>query len=266
MNTRLCKEEPTRIPVGVKIHDVPMQVFSKDGLSIIASQIVKPIMLDSYTSSMCIESWWRSSLAGSLIEINTDDVLKESLTIGVPLIEGSGFTIETVTIEYEWKPPRYDICKIFGHVHDHCPKKVSVPPTVVTHNVITLTVEKTNDGFQTVGKKKKNGKSKPTNGGQVRGHFVKQTVRYESKASTSLPNKGATNLGNASKSSSILKSQPLKAIVPSTKEGNITMSNFYAALDDESDEDVENVYDESANLLRSSITCESSSTFTAATG
>nr|GFD03176.1 zinc knuckle CX2CX4HX4C [Tanacetum cinerariifolium] len=150
MNTRLCKEEPTRIPVGVKIHDVPMQVFSKDGLSIIASQIVKPIMLDSYTSSMCIESWWRSSLAGSLIEINTDDVLKESLTIGVPLIEGSGFTIETVTIEYEWKPPRYDICKIFGHVHDHCPKKVSVPPTVVTHNVITLTVEKTNDGFQTV--------------------------------------------------------------------------------------------------------------------
>ncbi|GJT06947.1 zinc knuckle CX2CX4HX4C containing protein [Tanacetum coccineum] len=88
--------------VWVKIHDVPIQVFSEDGLSIIASQIGKPIMLDSYTSLMCIESWGRSSFARCLIEINADDVLKESLTIGVPLIEDTGFIIKTVsTIEYE---------------------------------------------------------------------------------------------------------------------------------------------------------------------
>nr|GEW67938.1 integrase, catalytic region, zinc finger, CCHC-type, peptidase aspartic, catalytic [Tanacetum cinerariifolium] len=141
---------------------------------------------------------------------------------------------------------------------------VSVTPTVVTHYVVTPTVEKTNDGFQTVSKKKKKGRSKSTNGGQVGGHLVKQTVRYELKASTSVPKKGATNLGNASKSSSMLKNQPLKATAPSTKEGNITMSNSYAALDDESDEDVKNVYDESANLLHSSNTGGSSSTFTAA--
>ncbi|GKB72464.1 zinc knuckle CX2CX4HX4C containing protein, partial [Tanacetum coccineum] len=104
MNTSLCKEELTRILVWVKIHDVPIQVFSEDGLSIIASQIGKPIMLDSYTSSMCMESWGRSSFAQCLIEINVEDVLKESLTMGVPLIEGTGFIIETATIEYEWKP------------------------------------------------------------------------------------------------------------------------------------------------------------------
>ncbi|GJZ69706.1 zinc knuckle CX2CX4HX4C containing protein [Tanacetum coccineum] len=46
------REELTRIPIWVKIHDVPIQVLSEDGLSIIASQIGKPIMLDSYTSSM----------------------------------------------------------------------------------------------------------------------------------------------------------------------------------------------------------------------
>ncbi|GJR44358.1 zinc knuckle CX2CX4HX4C containing protein [Tanacetum coccineum] len=101
MNTHLCKEELTHIPVWVKIHDVPIQVFSEDGLSIIASQIGKPILLDSYTSSMCIESWGRSSFSGYLIEINVGDFLKESLIVGVPLIEGSGFTIETINIEYE---------------------------------------------------------------------------------------------------------------------------------------------------------------------
>ncbi|GJY26089.1 hypothetical protein Tco_0400815 [Tanacetum coccineum] len=187
--------------------------------------------------------------------------------MGVPLIEGSGFTIETITIEYEWNPTRSDLCKIFGHVHDHCPNMVSVPPTIVTHNVVTPTVEKTNDRFQTVGKKKKNkGKSKSTNVGQVSGHLVKQTVRYEPKASISVPNKGATNLGTASKSSLMLKNQPFKAIVTSTKEGNITISNSYAALDNESAKDVKNVYDESANLLPSSKTGGSSSTFTAVAG
>ncbi|GKB43368.1 zinc knuckle CX2CX4HX4C containing protein, partial [Tanacetum coccineum] len=87
MSTRLSKKELTRIPVWVKIHDVPIHIFSEDGFSIIASQICKPIMLDSYTSSMCIESWGGSNFACCLIEINVKDVLKKSLTIGVPLIE-----------------------------------------------------------------------------------------------------------------------------------------------------------------------------------
>nr|GEV93822.1 zinc finger, CCHC-type [Tanacetum cinerariifolium] len=40
------------------------------------------------------------------------------------------------------------------------------PPIVTTFNVVTRTVEKTNDGFQTMGKKKKRkGKSKSTNSG-----------------------------------------------------------------------------------------------------
>ncbi|GKF78789.1 hypothetical protein Tco_0234357 [Tanacetum coccineum] len=66
--------------------------------------------------------------------------------------------------------------------------------------------------------------------------------------------------------SSLLTNQPPKAHVPITKEGNITMSNSYVVLDDKSEEDVENVYDESANLLNSSKTGESSSTFTVADG
>ncbi|GKC59881.1 zinc knuckle CX2CX4HX4C containing protein, partial [Tanacetum coccineum] len=203
-------------------------VFSEDGLSIIASQI---------------------------------DVLKQSLTMGVPLFEGLRYSVETVTIEYEWKPPRCYLCKIFGHAHDHCPKKVSIPPTVVTSNVATSTIEKTNDGFQTVAKKKKKGKSKSTNGGHFGGYSLKQTVRYEPKATTSAPKKGPTNVGNASKLSSMSKTT-----ITSTKKGNISTSNPYSALEDESDEDVENVYDESANLFKSTKTGESSSSFTAAVG
>ncbi|GKA06998.1 hypothetical protein Tco_0686222 [Tanacetum coccineum] len=140
----------------------------------------------------------------------------------------------------------------------------STPITVVTPNAPTPTVEMTYDGFQTMGKKKKKGKSKSNNSSQISGHLVKQNVRYEPKVTTSTPNKGATNLGNASKPSSMKNQLPM-ATITSTKEGKIKMSNSYATLGDESKENVENVYDDSANLFHSK-TGGSSSTFTTAAG
>ncbi|GJV07548.1 zinc knuckle CX2CX4HX4C containing protein [Tanacetum coccineum] len=156
MDTRLLKEELTHIPIWVKLHDVPIQVFEEDGISLIAMFIGKHIMLDSYTSSMCNESWGRSSFARCLIEVNSESDLVDVVTIGIPSLTGDDFTKETIYVEYEWRPPRCDTCKIFGHVHDSYPKKVVTPPIVVTSNVVTPTIEKTNDGFQMVGKKKKN--------------------------------------------------------------------------------------------------------------
>ena len=68
MDTNLLKEDLTRVPVWVKLHDVPMAVFSEDGLSLIATKIGTPIMLDSFTTTMCLESWGRCSFARALIE------------------------------------------------------------------------------------------------------------------------------------------------------------------------------------------------------
>nr|GEY38185.1 hypothetical protein [Tanacetum cinerariifolium] len=87
-----------------------------------------------------------------------------------------------------------------------CSKKVMIPPIVTIYNVVTPTIEKTNIGFQTVGKKKKGkGKSNSTNGGQFDGPSVKQSLKYEPKVYTSTPKKGASNVSNTSKSSSMLK-------------------------------------------------------------
>ncbi|GJV29291.1 zinc knuckle CX2CX4HX4C containing protein [Tanacetum coccineum] len=120
MDTRLLKEELTRIPIWVKLHDVPIQVFEEDGIS--------------------------------LITVHGKAIMLINIQVHVNGIHG---VRETICVEYEWRPPKCDICKIFGHVHDHCPKKVVSPPIVTTSNVVTPTVEKTNDGFQMVGKKKK---------------------------------------------------------------------------------------------------------------
>ncbi|GJU97362.1 zinc knuckle CX2CX4HX4C containing protein [Tanacetum coccineum] len=95
MDTRLFKEELTRILIWVKLHDV-----------------------------------------------NSEADLVDVVTIDIPSLTEDGFIKETIRVEYEWRLPRCDICKIFGHVHDHCPKKVVSTPIVTTSNVVTLTVEK----------------------------------------------------------------------------------------------------------------------------
>ncbi|GJY89163.1 hypothetical protein Tco_0503791 [Tanacetum coccineum] len=132
-------------------------------------------------------------------------------------------------------------------------------PSITKANFRSLFLENLYEGVNVSIPRKRS-----TNGGQIGGHSVKQNVRFEPEATTSAPKKGATNLGNTSKSSS-MKNQPPKATITSTKEGKVTMSNSYAVLEEESDEDVENVYDESANLLHSK-TGENSSTFTTAAG
>ncbi|GKA43629.1 nucleotide-binding alpha-beta plait domain-containing protein [Tanacetum coccineum] len=52
----LKKGEVTSVSVWVKLHGVPILVYSEDGLSLIATQIGKPLLLDASTSSMCVES------------------------------------------------------------------------------------------------------------------------------------------------------------------------------------------------------------------
>ncbi|GKF00477.1 hypothetical protein Tco_0023827, partial [Tanacetum coccineum] len=55
-DVNLLKEDVGNVPVWVKLHGVPVTAFSEDGLSAIATKIGTPLMLDSYTSDMCIQS------------------------------------------------------------------------------------------------------------------------------------------------------------------------------------------------------------------
>ncbi|PWA67085.1 zinc knuckle CX2CX4HX4C [Artemisia annua] len=52
---------------------------------------------------------------------------KTRLFVDIPKLEGSGYIMENIRVEYEWKPPRCrcDECKIFNHSCDNCPKQLS---------------------------------------------------------------------------------------------------------------------------------------------
>nr|GEU65637.1 hypothetical protein [Tanacetum cinerariifolium] len=149
-NTILKKNEIKHVPVWVKMHHVPIVAYSDIGLSLISTQIGKPLMLDCYMSNMCMHSWGRSTYTRVLIEISTDVDLMDSLVIAIPHCDREGHTFATIEIEYEWTPPRCASCKFFDHVSDKCPKL----PKEVSN------VKITDDGFTEVKKKKAKGKKK----------------------------------------------------------------------------------------------------------
>ncbi|GJY01538.1 putative reverse transcriptase domain, ribonuclease H-like domain, aspartic peptidase domain protein [Tanacetum coccineum] len=76
-NISLKPDVVTKVPVWVKLYNVPMVAYSEDGLSLITTQVGKPIMLDAFTSSMCVDSWGRISFARALIEIHANSELKK---------------------------------------------------------------------------------------------------------------------------------------------------------------------------------------------
>ena len=153
-SSKLVKEDLKAIPVWVKMHDVPLAAFTEDGLSLLASKIGVPIMLDSYTATMCAESWGRSSYARALIEVQAGVELKKSVTVAIPSLDGLNHSKVEVKIEYDWEPLRCSSCCVFGHEDHSCPQNPQ-------ENSNGDTEKKDKDDFQVVGAKKK----KPNNQG-----------------------------------------------------------------------------------------------------
>ncbi|GKB95462.1 hypothetical protein Tco_0981599 [Tanacetum coccineum] len=73
---------------------------------------------------MCTESWGRSSYVRVMIELQVNVESKDTIMVAVLKFVGEGFSMCTIRIKYEWKPPRCSSCKAFGYILDEYPKKI----------------------------------------------------------------------------------------------------------------------------------------------
>ncbi|GJT21350.1 reverse transcriptase domain, reverse transcriptase zinc-binding domain protein [Tanacetum coccineum] len=186
--------------------------ITSDGLSEIASKIGNPMMLDSFTSTMCNESWGRNSFASAMIEISSD---------------------------LESKKCRWFVA--IPNLEDQCPK--------VIKQESKITVKTNTDGFQTVRKRNATGNGKGNRVFTPKPKFVYRHVNNRNNVSTSkTPNKEGIPTGNMF---SLLDNEDVKKekrSVHSSGGKNNGISVVYEAagtqIDESDDDDVENVYDE----------------------
>ncbi|GJU51859.1 zinc knuckle CX2CX4HX4C containing protein [Tanacetum coccineum] len=223
-NVELKKDEVKTAPVWIKLHHVPIVAYTEVGLSLITTQIGKPIMLDSYTCNMCVSSWGRSSYARALIEVSAEKAFMESIVIAIPLGKDKGHSLATVEIEYEWKPPRCAACLVFDHTSENCPKK---PKVIITSDISANDmVEKDTaaDGFEVV-KKKRNKKKKHQK--QVDGVVLNKpslTLHYR-----------RVDRGNSTKQSGsyVASTSKVKSTSTSAHSQNVQLENSFSALNDD---------------------------------
>ncbi|GJT75577.1 retrotransposon protein, putative, ty1-copia subclass [Tanacetum coccineum] len=123
-DVNLWKKDVGNVLVWVKLHGVPVTAFSENGLSAIATKLGNPLMLESYTSNMCLQSWGMSSYARAMIELQADVKLKDTIVVDMPKLTGRGFIRE----EYP-KNPSLGVAKS-SKKPSQAPSGVSVRPKV----------------------------------------------------------------------------------------------------------------------------------------
>ncbi|GAV76474.1 DUF4283 domain-containing protein, partial [Cephalotus follicularis] len=98
-------EDCNSIPVWVKLSNVPVHLWTKLGLSYVASVLGRPLYMDSQTTNQQVLAYSR---------VCVDMPATSSFPSSILLDLGEGcYTV--VGVEYPWKPQACSLCKAFDH-------------------------------------------------------------------------------------------------------------------------------------------------------
>ncbi|KAL2231033.1 UNVERIFIED_CONTAM: hypothetical protein Sindi_1697700 [Sesamum indicum] len=124
-----------QVPVWIKLRHLPMEFWTTEGLSIVASGVGKPLYPDAI-----MRACTRLDFARVCVMIDVTQKLQNYIIIMTPDEDG-GETPCKIDIEYEWLPPKCTGCMTLGHSVKECtsskPQKQTKPP-------VKLYVPKTN--------------------------------------------------------------------------------------------------------------------------
>ncbi|KAL0455431.1 UNVERIFIED_CONTAM: hypothetical protein Slati_0882300 [Sesamum latifolium] len=122
----LQKLQHTQVPVWIKLRHLPVELWTNEGLSTVASGIGKPLYPDAITRACT-----RLDFARVCVMLDISLKLQKHIMIMVPCEDGSEKACK-VDVEYEWLPPKCNACMSLGHPTKECPStKPKQPPVLV---------------------------------------------------------------------------------------------------------------------------------------
>nr|KAJ0209365.1 hypothetical protein LSAT_V11C400156980 [Lactuca sativa] len=196
------KDQHDKVPVWVKIYNVPLEYWNGTGLSHIAWEIGKPLDVDAHIAKMCQEHWGRLDFMRILIETSAvKEWLKEVHVYSSDLTTGERI-LSKCKIEYAWNPSKCSHCKVYGHKDSTCGillakevkdignsissdkkkegNKVDLMEVLIAS---TKKVDEDNEGFQTIVKRNKGNnmgeKTKEGSGNKIQNSFQGQNGKNQ---------------------------------------------------------------------------------------
>ncbi|KAJ9536709.1 hypothetical protein OSB04_un000094 [Centaurea solstitialis] len=111
-------------PLWIKLHNIPLVAFNREGIGRIASALGVPKQMDACTSSMCDRAWGRPGFAKVLVDVWAVGELKRELEVVIPSLTGGDDMKVKIGVEYIWEPNQCAHCLVFGHKMSGCAKAV----------------------------------------------------------------------------------------------------------------------------------------------
>lgn len=124
----LEKHNHKEVPIWVKFRNLPIEYWTQEGLSMVASSVGRPLYPDAFTSSMA-----RLDYARVCVVVNINSKFQDHVFMLLPSASGEYNGTRKILIEYEWRPSICSLCESFGHKDAQCPlaKKVVQRPKPV---------------------------------------------------------------------------------------------------------------------------------------
>ncbi|KAK4384176.1 hypothetical protein Sango_3084400 [Sesamum angolense] len=124
----LRKHKHTQVPVWIRLRHLPVEFWTNEGLSTVASGVGRPLYQDTITRACT-----RLDFARVCVMLDISSTLPKHLVVMMPKEDGSEIPCK-VEVEYEWVPPKCKQCMSLGHSMATCPdSKKSDKPTVAVY-------------------------------------------------------------------------------------------------------------------------------------
>ncbi|KAL2235621.1 UNVERIFIED_CONTAM: hypothetical protein Sindi_1294300 [Sesamum indicum] len=117
------KLQHTQVPIRIKLRHLPMEFWTTEGLSTVASGVGKPLYPNAITRACT-----RLDFARVCVIIDVKQKLNKHIIVMAPNEDG-GETPCKVDVEYEWLPPKCTTCMQMGHMTKECTMNKSHKPT-----------------------------------------------------------------------------------------------------------------------------------------
>ncbi|KAL0302795.1 UNVERIFIED_CONTAM: hypothetical protein Sangu_3077500 [Sesamum angustifolium] len=123
----LRKHKHTQVPVWIRLRHLPVEFWTDEGLSTVASGVGRPLYQDTITRACT-----RLDFARVCVMLDISSTLPKHLIIMMPREDGTEVPCK-VEVEYEWVPPKCKNCMSLGHSTSACPddRKIDKPPVSV---------------------------------------------------------------------------------------------------------------------------------------
>ncbi|GJT15613.1 RNA-directed DNA polymerase, eukaryota, reverse transcriptase zinc-binding domain protein [Tanacetum coccineum] len=158
----LDKREPTHIPIWVRLCNIPLEAWTTNGISALASRLGKPLIMDNLTAEICKKGVGRVKYARVLVEVPANKCVPDEIEVIYRDKDRVEICRKKIIVKFDWLPLRCSNCCVFGHDLKTCGKIDHEKTEVVNleKNEKQNKEKEVNDDFTRVRNRKDYGKGK----------------------------------------------------------------------------------------------------------